>query len=79
MSVKALQEQLVIRQQEIQNMETFMRTQHGSSVLARNYPNKMADGGKPKNWYPGGGNLKNLKKDYARIKTFLNQKLRPQY
>jgi len=68
LKVKQLMEKLEEKQKERNKLETEMRRGHGSSMAIRNYPSKKQQG--------PFGNLRKIKKDIARIKTFLNVKLK---
>lgn len=70
MPVNELQNRLQQLETERFKLETYMFRNDGSSVLTRNYPSGKTD--KPYKL----GNLRELKKNIARLKTALNIKMR---
>lgn len=66
--IPELQKRLQELETEKLKLEAHMRHNDGSSTLVRNYPKEKREGGY-------GANLRRLKKDIARVKTFLNTKL----
>ena len=70
MDVKELTKELDKLQMKRIKLESNMRTFNGSSKLVRNYPDKPLPQGSKH------GNLRNIKKDMARIKTWLNVKMK---
>lgn len=68
LSIKELQQQLIELEGTKMKLELDMRSKNGSSMLVRNYPPAREKKG-------GYGNVNNLTKDIARIKTFLHVKM----
>jgi len=69
MNTKQLMEKLEELQKERNKLETYMRKNDGTSVVVRNYP--KARGETPYKM----GNLREIKKNIARVKTWLNVKM----
>jgi len=70
MNVKQLTEELNNLQEKRVKLECYCRRNLGSSTLVRNYPKKSDPNLKEF------GNIKNIKKNIARIKTFLHVKMK---
>jgi len=69
MSIKELQRKLVELEKDRMNLETYMLSRTGTSSKTRNYPIKKGEWGNK-------GNIKEIKKNIARVKTWLNVKLK---
>lgn len=67
-NIKELQELLREKEKELNKLISITSNKQGSSKLVRNYPKEPRTGFK--------GNIKDTRKDIARIKTFLNIKLK---
>ncbi len=68
MSIKQLQFELVELDKTRMKIEANMRVKQGSSGHSRNYPTQAQTS--------PFGNLKNVRKDIARVKTYLNVKMK---
>lgn len=66
LSVKELQKILKDLDKQKRKLEGYMMAKAGSSVVVRNYPSQKQE------WT--NGNLKQIRKDIARVKTFINEK-----